>query len=61
MYEAVRKIIAGKYKKEIINTDSISALNALYVKSECDLLVGDILNMVYLKNQAVFNSVLLGP
>lgn len=51
LYEAVRKIIAGKYKKAIIYTDSLSALKALHVKSECEPLLGDILNMVFLNSE----------
>lgn len=50
--EAVRKIIAEKYKKAIIYTDSLSTLKALHIKSECEPIVGDILNMVYLNSQA---------
>ena len=53
LYEAVRKIIAGKYKKAIIYTDSLSALKALHVKSECEPFLGDILNMVFLNSEEI--------
>lgn len=50
LMEAVKKVISGQHKKSLIYTDSLSALKALHWKSECEPLLGDILN------KAVINS-----
>lgn len=47
LLEAVNRVITGQHTKAVIYTDSLSALKALHWGSQCQPLLGDILNKVF--------------